>query len=187
MKLVEPKKSNHNTVTEENSAITYLAWLREFLTAVGGSVDAASLEEHFLEKFGSTFSEADKAKWRNTLAWAVVSSRNNALRDAMERANLPAEGGIYLAETKVEGRRKHVRSYVIDTVESDLLGIARQQLESRQRKALNRKTALASYLDPKRPWFNCPHCKRLTYFGVRKCVLCSEDLPKNPRTKVFRR
>ena len=187
MKLVEPKKAKRNTKTEENSAIAYLAWLREFLTAAGGAVDAESLEEHFLEKFGSTFSEADKAKWRNTLAWAIVSSRNSSLDDSMERAGLPSSGGIFLAKVKVPKQRKHSRLYVIDTVESELLDTARQQLEARQEKTLKRKSKRAPYLDPKRPWFNCPHCERLTYFGLRKCVLCSVDLPKNPRTKVFRR
>lgn len=157
MKLIPPRNPKKNSFHEENTVVTYLAFLREFLTAAGGTVEKEVLEETFLEKFGTAFSRADRRKWRNTLAWAVVASRNTALSNAMAEAGLPAEGQVHLATAKVEGKRKHARYYVIDTIPSALLDTAKEQLIKRKKASLVAKQRLAVNLDPKRPWMKCPH------------------------------
>jgi hypothetical protein len=187
MQLVPPRNPKKNSSQEENTVVTYLAFLREFLTAAGGTAEKEVLEEAFTEKFEKTFSKADRRKWRNTLAWAVVASRNTSHSEAMAEAGLPAEGQVHLATVKAEGQRKHARYYVLDTLPSALLDTAKEQLVKRKNASLAAKQRLAPHLDPKRPWMKCPHCKRMTYFGGRTCVCCFETVPRNTRTKVYRR
>jgi hypothetical protein len=139
-----------------------------------------------LKKFGETFSAADQAKWKNTLAWAVVASRNERFEDAMQSAGLPAYGGVYLARVKPSSGQVFITYSVGDTDDSKLLRIAKKQLAVRQSKALRRKRRIAPNLDPKKPWTKCPTCNSMTYLALKICVRCQAKMPVNTNTKVFR-
>lgn len=161
--------TRRNDEGTENTAIAYLDWLIDYLREWPDHLDTEeNVQQAFFGVWEDTFSDADKAKWKNKLAWAVVNSRK-------------FRPTVYITKTK-EGRY-----YVLESSTSPLLKLGEKQYLERMQKTIARKQKKDPTLDPLRPWVKCHVCKKQTYLGPQHCVKCGAYQPKNGAFLTYRR